>query len=93
MINKLSDIKIGREYDFFLVKNRQRPRRAIVHALINESEDYPDVHKTEVYVTIFYGRGKRSQNLLYASEFGIGETREEAFLNYGRLKYEAHPSF
>ena len=93
MINKLSDIVLGRMYSFYLVKERSRLRRAVVHALINENEAYPDVNKTEAYVTIYHARKRTSINLLFASEFGIGESRAEAFSNYGRFKYEDAPAF
>lgn len=93
MINKPSDIIIGREYCFYLVKDRRKKRHAIVHALINENEAYPDVKRTEAYVTIFYGRDRVTENLLFLSEFGIGETHEEAYQNYGRFKHEENPNF
>lgn len=93
MINKLSDIQVGKEYDLYVVKAKRLARKAVVHGLINESVEFPPTGKTEIYLSI-YRRGKlNSCNLFYASEIGLGETKDEAFRNYGRFRYEENDAF
>ncbi|MGV9013435.1 MAG: hypothetical protein ACOH13_12650 [Flavobacteriales bacterium] len=93
MINQLSDIKIGQQYHLFVLKDGRRSCTAVVHGIINEEVDFPPTGKTEIYLSI-YQKGKwKSLNLFYASEIGLGETKEEAYQNYGRFRFDAHESF
>lgn len=93
MINKLSDIRIGKEYNLFVIKDRRMVRKAVVHGLINEEVEFPPNGKTEIYLSI-YQRGRwKSTNLFYACEIGLGDSKEEAYLNYGRFKFEANEQF
>lgn len=91
MITKISDIKIGNEYKILLVKEKKNARKCVVKAIINDKRY--NTRKTEIYVDLFV-RGKfSSSNLLYFSEIGIGENKEEAFENFGKFDYEENPSF
>lgn len=93
MINKLSDIRVGKEYHLYVVKEKRLARKAVVHGLINETVAFPPNGKTEIYLSI-YRRGRlNSCNLFYASEIGLGETKEEAFRNYGRVRHEENDAF
>ncbi|MDO8898659.1 MAG: hypothetical protein Q7V19_13500 [Bacteroidales bacterium] len=92
MINKISDLEIGKEYDILLVKDKRLIRKAIVKAIINEKDDLIS-ERTEIYVAL-YQRGKlKSTNLFYANEFGIGENTNEAYDNYGRFDFEDNDNF
>ncbi len=92
MINKISDIKIGQDYIILLINDKKFARKCIVKAIINETKEFSS-DKTEIYVDIFQ-RGKwYSSNLLYFSEIGIGENKEEALKNYNRFSFENNPNF
>jgi len=91
MVNKISDIKIGKEYHIFTVKNKELGRKCIVRAIINERKKFKS-NKTEILVDIL-NRRRSSTHLFFCSEVGIGETKREAFGNYGRFKYEENPYF
>lgn len=93
MINRLSDIKLGQQYNLCVVKDRRRARTAVVHGIINEEVAFPPNGKTEIYLSIFQQGKWKSSNLFYASEIGLGETKEEAYRNYGRFRFEEHESF
>lgn len=93
MINKLSDIRVGKEYDLFVIKDKRLARKAVVHALINETEEFPPTGKTEIYLSIYQRGTWKSSNLFYASEIGLGEGKDEAYQNYGRFGYEANHTF
>ena len=92
MINKISDIQIGNEYMILLADDIKLARKCIVKAIINESKEFKS-DKTEIYVDLFK-RGKwHSSNLLYFSEIGVGDNKEEALKNYGRFNYEENSKF
>lgn len=91
MIAKISDIKIGNEYKILLIKEKKYARKCIVKAIINEEKH--KTRKTEIYVDLFEKGKISSSNLFYFCEIGIGDTKEEAFKNYGQFDYEENPNF
>ncbi|MEO1211577.1 MAG: hypothetical protein AAFX78_18885 [Cyanobacteria bacterium J06638_20] len=92
MINKISDIQIGKEYVILLIQDIKFARKCIVRAIINEQKEFKS-DKTEISVDLFKDGKWSSTNLLHLSEIGIGIDAEEAFKNFGRFNYEEHIVF
>ncbi|MDX5326071.1 MAG: hypothetical protein LPK80_07395 [Bacteroidota bacterium] len=92
MITKISDIEIGKEYYLLLERDKRTAKKTIVHAIVNEKEEFIS-NKTEILLSIFYGGKEKSTNFLYVKEIGIGETKEEAYENYGKFIFEENDSF
>jgi hypothetical protein len=92
MINKLSDLKVGKEYYILLIKDKKFTKKAIIEAIINEEIEFK-TNRTEIYVTLLHRNKFKSTNLFFAKEIGIGENKEEAYNNYGKFDFEENENF
>ena len=92
MIDKISDIQLGKEYFVLLAKNKNLANRAIVKDIVNEKIKF-NSDQTEVVIDILAPKRMMGTKLLYFNEIGIGETKDEALNNYGRFTYEENSSF
>lgn len=87
-IEKISDLEVGRDYFVCLVKDARFARKCKLIAIINENQEFPNNFKTELYLEF-----RKSSNLVYCQDIGIGNTKIEAKSNYSKFKYEANKSF
>lgn len=87
MINKISDLSIGQTYYLCFIKNEKFANKVKLLAIINETESFVS-NKTEIYVELYERNKLVSNNLFYAQEVGIGNTKLEAKNNYAKFKYE-----
>ena len=87
-ISKISDLKVGEYYYLCFVEDARFARKCKLIAIINESVEFKETGKTELYVEF-----PNSTNLVFCQEIGIGKTKMEARKNYGRFKYEKNESF
>lgn len=62
--------------------------KKISDLVVNENVEYDDCHKTELFF-----EAKGVLHLAYFKEIGIGLTKQEAFNNYGKFKYEENDKF
>ena len=93
-INKISDIKLNKEYYLLLTKDKRMAKKCLIKMIGNDKRY--DGDKTEVLYEKFDNSQKRSfigAGILNFTQLGIGETIEEAYVNFGRFKYEDHPDF
>lgn len=81
IICKLSDLKVNNVY--ILTWGKTLYEKVKLLAIINQLEGY-----TEIYIET-----KRGTNIPYSIEIGIGETKEQARNNYGKIKYESNENF
>lgn len=87
MVNKLSDLKIGETYFMCFMPERKYAKEAVLISIINEQIEF-NSEDTELYVSVKRSNRITSFHLVYACEIGIGSTKKESVMNYGRFKKE-----
>ncbi|MEB2776988.1 hypothetical protein SYJ56_16850 [Algoriphagus sp. D3-2-R+10] len=92
MINKISDLEIGKEYVVLLTKDKRMGKKAVIKALVNQKFEGMSP-RTEIEIDLFEGGKLKSSNILYAKEIGFGNDLNEAFSNYGKFDYEENEDF
>lgn len=91
MINKISDIIVGREYFICLLKVPSKSKKVKVIGIVNDTS-YSE-KRTEIVFEIYSGDSWLSTHIAYFKEIGIGEDRNECVQNYGKFEFEENLLF
>ncbi len=91
MINKISDIEIGKEYYILFIDSIKFAKKCIVRSIINESVEFKS-KETELLIDV-YKNNSKFRNRVKINSIGIGSDKNEALKNYQRFKYEFNEDF